>query len=161
MFIFKILINTFKKFLHQKNKTDTGKAASIKEHIREYISNQINDTAKLNHNDNSNFFKQNLTKIMLQKEPLISFEDMCGSKTKVNISISDSLSGMVDINSFKKTINRSEPSKENQFETKTHDCNNNPVEQIMHDGKSLTEKDDKDTDDDMPLSELIKMYNKR
>ena len=119
--------------------------------------------AKFNHKESSNFLKQNITKIMLQKEPLISFEDVCGSKTKVNISISESLSDMVDINSFKKSINSSKPSKEesNQFETMTHDCNNNPVEQIMHNGKSLTEKDDKDTDEDMPLSELIKLYNKR
>jgi hypothetical protein len=99
---------------------------------------------------------------MLQKDPLISFEDVRGSRTKFHISISESLSDMVDIISFKKLMNsRSEPSNENQFESKTLDSNNNQLRQNLRDDKSLIEKDDKDSDDDMPLKELIKLYNKR
>jgi hypothetical protein len=102
------------------------------------LSNETKETAKHASSDhktsNSHFLRQNLTKIILQNEPLVSIEDVCGSKLNVKISIKDSLSELVDIGKFKESSeNKKKSEKEvsdtnNQYIKTEHDENNNFVE---------------------------------
>ena len=110
----------------------------IKTQIIEYLSNETKETAKHASSDHqassSHFLKQNLTKIILQNEPLVSIEDVCGNKLNVKISIMDSLSGLVDVSKLKESsVNKNKSEKEeseasNQCVKTKHDENNNLVE---------------------------------
>ena len=120
----------------------------IKSNLKAYIENETNDLAKISSDKtaSSTFLKQNLAKIILQKDPLISFEDVGDGKTKVNISIRKSLSDLVDVNSFKKEINDEKKVTKEEPSINNHQC----------------DKEDQDTtDDEMPLSELAKILEKR